>query len=331
MDISEQRKIFDFVAEKAIEAYEIKKTHKIELLQISVNITYLVRNQYTNAKEYVLRIGRPGNHSVEELEAELLWIQEIRDYTPLVVATPILTPASQFVVEVPVAQYIYTCVMFEFLSGEVPDENNDKNVRKEFEVLGETAAYLHKQVKMWNQANSMKRFIWDYDTMIGEKSRWGRWQDAKGMTPDIEKMLSRTSTIIKRRMINYGKGRERFGLIHADLRLANLLVDGDQIKVIDFDDCGFGWYLHDMATAVSFKENKPITPDLIDAWKAGYTKVECLTYADDVESDTFIIQRRIQLLSWITSHEGIDSVKQLSGGFLDGTVELAEKFLGKFN
>ena len=44
-------------------------------------------------------------------------------------------------------------------------------------------------------------------------------------------------------------------MIHGDLRLANLLVDGETTKVIDFDDCGFGWLMYDCATTVSFFEH----------------------------------------------------------------------------
>ena len=42
------------------------------------------------------------------------------------------------------------------------------------------------------------------------------------------------------RLARYGTGPDRFGLTHADLRIANLLVDGDRTIVIDFDDCGLG-------------------------------------------------------------------------------------------
>ncbi|WVM92198.1 phosphotransferase [Halopseudomonas pachastrellae] len=43
-------------------------------------------------------------------------------------------------------------------------------------------------------------------------------------------------------------------MIHADLRLTNLLRHQQQTRVIDFDDCGQGWYLHDLAAALSFEE-----------------------------------------------------------------------------
>ena len=57
------------------------------------------------------------------------------------------------------------------------------------------------------------------------------------------------------------------------MRLANLLVDGDEVKVIDFDDCGFSWHLYDAATAVSFFEHEPHVPELMDAWVRGYRRV----------------------------------------------------------
>jgi len=42
--------------------------------------------------------------------------------------------------------------------------------------------------------------------------------------------------VIGARLARFGSGAARFGLIHADMRLANLLVDGDDVCVIDFDD-----------------------------------------------------------------------------------------------
>jgi Ser/Thr protein kinase RdoA (MazF antagonist) len=68
--------------------------------------------------------------------------------------------------------------------------------------------------------------------MIGENGKWGSWKAAVDLTPDMTRLLERTSEVIKRRLHSYGINKERFGLIHADLRLANLLIEDDQIKVI---------------------------------------------------------------------------------------------------
>ena len=44
------------------------------------------------------------------------------------------------------------------------------------------------------------------------------------------------------------------------MRLANLLVDGRDVSVIDFDDCGFGWFMYDLGSSVSFIEHDPTVP-----------------------------------------------------------------------
>jgi Ser/Thr protein kinase RdoA (MazF antagonist) len=70
-------------------------------------------------------------------------------------------------------------------------------------------------------------------------------------------------------------------LVHADLRLANLLVDGDRITVIDFEDCGLSWYLYDLACALTFNEGRPDVPELIGLWVDGYRQVEPLSTEDE--------------------------------------------------
>src|SRR5699024_907824 len=94
----------------------------------------------------------------------------------------------------------------------------------------------------------------------------------------------------------------RWGLIHGDLRLANLLIHDGDTRVIDFDDCGLGWYVHDFATALSFIEDHPNRPELTQAWLQGYRRHRELSADDEAEIPTFVMLRRMQLLAWIGSH-----------------------------
>lgn len=42
-----------------------------------------------------------------------------------------------------------------------------------------------------------------------------------------------------------------YGMIHADLHFANFLIlPNDQVAIIDFDDCGYGWFAMDVAMAL---------------------------------------------------------------------------------
>ena len=143
-------------------------------------------------------------------------------------------------------------------------------------------------------------------------------------------LFTRTVDLIERRLAAYGQGNDRFGLIHCDLRLANLLIDGDAVKVIDFDDCGFSWFMYDAATPVSFYEHEPQVPDLIDAWKTGYRRVLDLAAADEAEIPTFVMLRRLLLLAWIGSHSETELAKSMGLDYTNGTTGLCETYLSTF-
>lgn len=327
----ENVELFDRIAEDALEKYGWQDRDESKLIVLSENATYMVRNKQNGKKDGVLRISRPGYHTLNELNSEMKWLKQINDYTPLVVANPIRGLDGENIQQVRGKDgNNYFCVICEYLSGSAPDENNEAQMVRQFRYLGETTAYLHRQTEIWNGTSRLERMEWNYDTIIGEHAAWGRWNDFQDMTPEAEALLTEVSGIIKKRLERYGKTEDNYGLIHADLRLANLLLEEDQIKVIDFDDCGFGWHLHDLASALSFIEEKPIVPKLVNAWLDGYKKVLPFTDTDFEEIDTFIMMRRMQLTAWLASHRESGPVAELSRGWMDGTIELAERYVRLF-
>lgn len=328
----ENKELFQQIADKAIEKYDFPVKVRAELMQFSENATYLLRNEDSGQELAVLRISRPGYHRIEELEAEIVWLQEIRQTTDLQVTEPIAGKNGEYIQRIVAADFKeYFCIMTKYLTGTAPEEENERGAKKQFTQLGEITAQLHRQTQMWNGAKNLQRVHWSYDNMIGATPVWGPWQAAADLTQDMIRTLTRTSQIIKKRLERLGKTKDNYGLIHADLRLANLLVEGEQMKIIDFDDCGFGWHLHDLASAVSFIETKPIIPELVEAWLKGYSKILPLNHKECQEIDTFIMQRRMQLMAWMASHSESMPVQKLNEGFTEGTVELAEKYLGKFD
>src|SRR5207302_8887098 len=171
-----------------------------------------------------------------------------------------------------------------------------------FRTLGAVSARMHRHTRAWRTPDGFARFAWTYDTTLGAHGHWGRWQDGLGMGRAELDVLGRLDSTLCRRLARYGRSPERFGLVHADIRLANLLVDGDHVRVIDFDDCGFSWFMYDFATTVSFIEDHPDVPELKDAWVEGYRSVAPLAAADEAELDTFVMFRRLLLVAWIGSH-----------------------------
>lgn len=323
--------VIEKVASDALLEYDWNGEAVSKLIVLSENATYMVKNKDTGENMGVLRVSRPGYHTLSELESEMSWLRQINDYTPLIVANPINGKNGEAIQKVKGSDGdTYYCVICDFLSGSEPDEGDPTKIVRDFEMLGETTAYLHRQASIWNGTKTIDRTEWTYDNIIGDTAMWGRWQDFDGMTPEAEEFLEEASRIIKKRLKRYGRNQNNWGLIHADLRLANILTEDGTIKVIDFDDCGFGWYLHDLASAISFIEHKKIVPDLINAWLKGYKKVMPFTDTDFEEIDTFILMRRLQLMAWLASHKESGPVAELSVGYLEGTIGLAERYIRLF-
>jgi Ser/Thr protein kinase RdoA (MazF antagonist) len=167
--------------------------------------------------------------------------------------------------------------------------------------------------------------------MVGQHCYWGPWRAAIGLDTAGVKTLERAIEHIRDRIGHFGTGPRRFGLVHADLRLANLLAHEDRLHIIDFDDCGFSWFLYDFATAVSFMEHEALVPDLLTAWLAGYGRIAALPNEERGEIPTFVVLRRILLTAWLASHAEIPFARRFGVAYTAGTVTLAEEFLqGRF-
>jgi Ser/Thr protein kinase RdoA (MazF antagonist) len=166
------------------------------------------------------------------------------------------------------------------------------------------------------------------ETILGTDPHWGHWREAQGLDRDGETLLTRATEALASKLHAYGTGPETFGLIHADLRLANLMVSGDTLTAIDFDDCGFGWWAYDLASALSFIETDPRLPDLIAAWVQGYTRIAPLRPDDRAMIPSLIFLRRVLLTAWLSTRADSDTADAFGGpAYTQGTLDLAERYL----
>ena len=198
-----------------------------------------------------------------------------------------------------------------------------------FRELGAVNARLHAHSRAWTPPPGFIRKTWNFGTTLGETPLWGDWREGLGLTPEDRLVLEDVAALLRRRLAGYGEDAETFGLVHADLRLANLIIDGDRLSVIDFDDCGFSWYLYDFAAAISFLEHEPYIPELLDAWIAGYRTVAPLSDAEAAIIPTFIMLRRMLLTAWIASHSETPMAQQTGEAYSRGTVALGRAFLAE--
>lgn len=313
------------IAEQILERYEsvFGEGCILELLQLSENLTYLVKDA-SGAKKAVLRISRPGYHTPEELRAELEWMECLGRDTDLSLRVPIADGDGRFIQNV---KEICCGVMFTYMEGTPLEDQSPEKLPIWFERLGEITAVLHTHARSWDEARRLPRFHWNYETTLGTGAIWGDWRKVSSLTPQMSAILEQADRVIHRRLMEYGMTRENYGLIHGDLRGSNILIDGERMSVIDFDDCGYGWYIQDLAASLSFIETEQYVGELIRAWLIGYQKKARLSRRDKDMIDTFLVMRRIQLLAWTAGHENSHAVRRLREGFVEETVRLAERYV----
>jgi Ser/Thr protein kinase RdoA (MazF antagonist) len=113
------------------------------------------------------------------------------------------------------------------------------------------------------------------------------------------RLMDRVAALVRRRLDAFGRGADRFGLTHADLMPDNVLVENGTPYVIDFDDCGYGWYLYDLATLLAIRTGDPAAARVRDAWVEGYRSVARLPDEHLEILDVLVMARLLLGLGWM--------------------------------
>ena len=316
------------LANRSLALWDVPEGAAARLINLSENATYLV--EAAGGFRSVLRVHRENYHTDNGIACELAWMEALSREGGVATA-PVIPGGDGRLIQIAGFDGLprpRRMVMFEFLEGGEPDENAD--LVGPFEELGEIAARTHLHSMAWQRPEGFERLVWDDEHIVGSTPNWGDWRAAPAMEPAALVVLERQQMVIQRRLEAFGKGPRRYGLIHADMRLANLLIHDGSTRLIDFDDCGFGWHMYDFAAGVSFIEDDPRIPALKAAWVKGYRKVLDLPAEDEAEIETFVMLRRMAILAWIGSHAETDLAKGVGARFTKVSVELAERYLSRF-
>ena len=316
------------LADASLDLWPLEEGAAARLINISENATYLV--EAPSGTKTVLRIHREGYHSRNGIRSELAWLKA------LTIDAGVITPQAMAGKDGELIQSgcvdglerTRDMVMFQFIDGVEPDENDD--LVEPFRRLGEVSAKLHLHAIEWRKPDYFERLVWDSQTVFGPQANWGDWRDNQDIGKEHQPQLERLQQAIIANLAAYGRSPDRFGLAHCDLRLANLLIVDDSTRVIDFDDCGLSWFLYDLAGALTLIEDLPQTPDLIEAWLDGYRRLRPLSDEDMKAVPSLRMMRRMASLAWLGSHHSLALDQKARQDYVATTCAAAEEYLSHF-
>lgn len=272
-----------------------------ELLKYRENAVFRVA--MPDGPSAVLRIHRPDYHSDAALRSELQFMAALNERG---IDTPRPIPATDGLLIRPVETRLgprqVDCLTW--LPGRtlgtvgVPlDLPSTAKVRL-FAEFGRTIARMHTATNAWQPPDDFERPSWDLDAFFGSEPRWG----AIGASPWIDAATLRQLLRARDRAATLLAAHERssrnYGLIHADLIRDNILVDGERIQVIDFDDSGYGWHMYDVAVALYHSRVEPDFPAVQEALIGGYRSVRPLPEPDAAALPLFTAIRALAVIGW---------------------------------
>ena len=289
------------VAQRALPHWDLQPD-SIDLISRSENTVFRVA---VGARVYALRIHRPGYHSLAELESERQWTAALNEAGVHVPAgRPTMDGRSYVTIPTPADATSRVVGLVDWVDGvslgdEIDRETDPSLVAGHFEQLGSLAAAIHNQSSDWIPPPGFTRHAFDVPGYVGPAPFWGRFWDLPPLTRTQRQILGRARDQIESTLTAFGKTPQTYSLIHADLHPANVLVDSDDLRVIDFDDAGFGWHQYELAVALFSYEDAPNYDAIRDALLAGYRAVRPLAAADADLLPLFLLLRRLVILGWV--------------------------------
>ena len=284
------------LAETALAAWEFEEA-RLHPIGISENASFRVD---TPGKRYVLRIHRPGYHTLAELESEHVWTHALLE-AGVDVPVPARTRDGRECVTLPFEEGERHIGMLEWVDGELLGNviaRQPADFARHFRAAGRIVAAIHNQSSRWNVPDSFQRHRLDVEGLMGENPFWGPFWDFPQMGKKQREVIESARQTITQELSRLGHSNETFSLIHADLHPYNLVVGDDGLHVIDFDDAGFGWHHYELAVALYRYQDddrfSAIRAGLVD----GYREVRPLADSAVDMLPMFFLVRSLAHLGW---------------------------------
>ena len=163
----------------------------------------------------------------------------------------------------------------------------------------------------------------DLEGLLGETPHWGRFWEHTELTKAEKASLLREREIARTILIDYGARPNNFGLIYTDLHPENIVYDGEDLALIDFDDSAYGWHMYEIASALTMDRFAPDFDALREALLEGYREHRPLAEQDVELLSVFLLIRGMAIIGWFhqrAEHVGSDYFAEVKKIVFEGCI-----------
>lgn len=263
--------------------------------------------------DFAVRVHRPGYHSLAELESEHEWTTAL-NAAGINTPRPVVTRMGSAYATVPFGtsgntRQVGLVQWIDGVSLSTTIEAGTVEPLTIYHDLGAVMARMHEQAVGWTPSAGFVRHALDAEGLIGDAPWWGPFWDVPEMADTDKTLVQAVRHRMYQTLVDYGKERGTYSLIHADLLPQNVLVCNGSPYLIDFDDAGHGWHQYDMAVALFTVSERDDFVDYRDALVRGYRSVRPIADDDLALLPMFITIRSLAMVGWLHSRVRVDLVR----------------------
>lgn len=248
---------------------------------------------------YNLRILSTNHY--QGILGELTWLKALRQDAELPVPEPVPTREGNLLTTLTiqgVPQGKHVSLMRWVDGHHVRKQLSSSQAR----AWGTLVAKLHQFSATWNPPDNFERPTWDWDGQLGNRELQTPVDELIATMPvQFQEPFMIVSQQTREVMESFGKGPDAFGLIHSDMYLENLLFKGEQPRLIDFEDCGFGYWMWDFGVIFSQFPWTEEFPPLRDAFFEGYAQIRSLPDSQFKHLDLFMAAQCATMVLWASA------------------------------
>ena len=328
MNLDEQQALLLQLACQAMPIYELQDA-QVTWLTYSHNAVFDVQ---VLQGHYVLRLHLPGQVDINMLNSELQWLRVIRQQTNLIAPYPISAEIEEE--EHPFIRIyepsmpddgLVVATLFDFLDGE--KRNPTELTTSDVQLIGSYIARLHTAGQFTPPEGFVRPWL-NWEGLFGNNSPYNPGEGGKIITEHQQDIFQQVAKRVQGVMEDVGQGADSFGLIHADLLGKNILFYEDDVRALDFEYSGWGYYLYDLTPLLwQLKGEAPNYLELEDALWEGYTAIRPMPirYRDLLE--TFIAGRQLASCRWLAGNLNHPAVRDKAPELLKKRTQELEDFL----
>jgi Ser/Thr protein kinase RdoA (MazF antagonist) len=247
---------------------------------------------------YTLRLHQLNYMKPKYISSELEWLSALRD-AGIQVPKPFKNLGGSWLTKVDSEYNVpqeRNCSLISWVEGRLLKKNFHPH---HFKSLGRVIGRMHEQSIGWKPPKGFSRPHWDWRGLF-DYDYGIPGEDARSAIPKVHQPIFNEALNLFQETFNQlGKGKRIYGLIHADLGVSdNVVYHAGEARPLDFDDCGFGYWLFDFGVVLSqyisdFNDKSPI---MRDALIEGYMETTPLSNLDFDCLDLFIATRYAQFM-----------------------------------